>query len=289
MSSHKPHGPKQEPSPEKELYEAKKEFCHCQIDSKFAVQIDIVQDLRNEIKAANHESSTQNRKQLFWTKVAAGLIFLYTLASFWQLKVARDTFIAQERPWVVIDNTEQNGVSVGVQIIGDVQITNNGTKASFTNIRYQLVNKGHTPANVFIYGHVAYSTAQLYERASAINVCNEARNEIRSRGWEDWTVMPGYPLRYDAGYTGLPGFLPQMDIDPRSQQSVVNYGCILYRSEAGDGDTIRQTPFIARISTFDKAGQPPLSGHPYPLTFSDGNIPATKLCVIDVLILGAAN
>ena len=63
-------------------------------------KIDFVEDLRKQQKAQQDENTVQQRKQLFWTKVAAALILLYTIFSGWQVKLARDTFIATNRPYI---------------------------------------------------------------------------------------------------------------------------------------------------------------------------------------------
>jgi hypothetical protein len=116
--SDKPDAQTQQPTSAKEQSESEEEKYNCQVDVKSPLQIDIVQRLREEVKTANNQSSTQSEKQIFWTKVAAGLVLLYTLVSAFQLKVARDTFDAANRPYIGV-----NGI--GVEFLQH-QVTNAG-------------------------------------------------------------------------------------------------------------------------------------------------------------------
>jgi hypothetical protein len=70
-------------------------------------QIDFVKDFREEYKTAQADQATQHDKQLFWTKIGAGLIFIYALITFWQacltsklLDTTTKQFKQAERPYI---------------------------------------------------------------------------------------------------------------------------------------------------------------------------------------------
>jgi hypothetical protein len=44
-------------------------------------RIDFVENLREQYEASQTKTATHNNKQLFWTKVGAGLILIYTFIS----------------------------------------------------------------------------------------------------------------------------------------------------------------------------------------------------------------
>src|SRR5437868_10601215 len=69
------------------------------------VKIDLVEDLRKEYDASQRKSATHNEKQLFWTKVAAGLLTLTALFAFWQAYFANRTAkiaLIDQRPFLVV-------------------------------------------------------------------------------------------------------------------------------------------------------------------------------------------
>jgi hypothetical protein len=71
------------------------------------VQIDLVEDLKETFKSGQTESTTQNSKQLFWTKVSAALFLLYVALTLIQacltqksISEARQHFAMDQRPYV---------------------------------------------------------------------------------------------------------------------------------------------------------------------------------------------
>jgi hypothetical protein len=71
------------------------------------VQIDFVKDFRDKYDASQSESEANNKKQLFWTRASAVLIFIYAALTFWQgcsthrlVTISQDTFNAANRPYV---------------------------------------------------------------------------------------------------------------------------------------------------------------------------------------------
>jgi hypothetical protein len=73
-------------------------------------QIDLVQDLKDEYKTANSQTSTSNQKQLFWAKVSTGLIAIYALITFLMYQAnkkaadaaytAAQMAVLDQRPWL---------------------------------------------------------------------------------------------------------------------------------------------------------------------------------------------
>ena len=98
---HKPGADHPSADPKEDGGEEKSTKRHVYVEP--GVQIDFVEDLRKQQKTNRSEDTTQHNKQLFWTKVAAGLILLYTLFSGWQVKIAKDTFTATNRPYVGVN------------------------------------------------------------------------------------------------------------------------------------------------------------------------------------------
>jgi hypothetical protein len=77
------------------------------------VQIDFVKDLKQDYKAAQGDSTAQNKKQLFWTKVSAGLLLVYVGLTLWQARSAqksldtiREQFQREQRPYISITKFE---------------------------------------------------------------------------------------------------------------------------------------------------------------------------------------
>jgi hypothetical protein len=71
---------------------AQKETTNRHVYIEPGVQIDIVQDLKNQHKTERDEDKASHKSQIFWTKVTAVLVLIYTLIMGYQLKVAKETF-----------------------------------------------------------------------------------------------------------------------------------------------------------------------------------------------------
>jgi hypothetical protein len=139
---------KQQPSSPKKLDETQKECCNGEIVIKSTVQIDIPQYLKDQVKAANDEASAQNRKQLFWTKIATVLVFVYTAVSGCELKVARDTYNASNRPYIGINRVEVVYISHDEK--GQQQVSAQPTSQTTSlNFRVEIKNFGPVPGTGF--------------------------------------------------------------------------------------------------------------------------------------------
>lgn len=98
-------GDKQKPTSHKDG-EGQKESSYCHIHIEPEIQIDIVDNLKRQHETERREDKATSQKQIFWTKVAAALIFAYTFLSYCQVKIAKDTFNAANRPYIGIDRID---------------------------------------------------------------------------------------------------------------------------------------------------------------------------------------
>jgi hypothetical protein len=113
MSRQKPDGPKKNPRPDPHDSDPKEKSTNRHVYIEPGVQIDLVQDLRNDIKTAQTNGTADNRKQLFWTKVSAGLLLLYVGLTLWQaysaqnsVNAIKDQFERDQRPYIAITKFE---------------------------------------------------------------------------------------------------------------------------------------------------------------------------------------
>src|SRR5258708_7770052 len=100
MTRKHPKSRKGEPHPDPNKNGSPKETSNRHVYVEPGAQIDLVEDLKKEYKTANKETSTNNDKQLFWTKVASGLLVITAFFTGWQLSIASNTFRATVRPYV---------------------------------------------------------------------------------------------------------------------------------------------------------------------------------------------
>lgn len=91
------------PKPNDEVRQKENTNRHVYIEA--GAKIDFVQDLREQYKASHTASTAHNEKQLFWTKVASLLLLLTAGFSFWQVKIAKDTFAFTDRPYIGVSGT----------------------------------------------------------------------------------------------------------------------------------------------------------------------------------------
>jgi hypothetical protein len=70
------------------------------VHPELTVCLDVVEELKKQHAAERGEDHSHQQKQLAWTIIAAGLVFLYTFAAFWQANTAYRALVLDERPWV---------------------------------------------------------------------------------------------------------------------------------------------------------------------------------------------
>ncbi len=105
----KPKPMEDKPATDHKNAERQKESAHAKIIVATGVKIDLVNDLRKQHEAEYNETTSHNKKQLRWTKVAAGLVFLYTVITlllYVQAKRSADaakySLTASNRAWVKV-------------------------------------------------------------------------------------------------------------------------------------------------------------------------------------------
>lgn len=98
--------------------QGQKEAAHEQPVISGCVTINLSHDLREQRKTERGEDTTHNKKQLRWTKITAGLVFIYALLTFWlgwsskraadsaqeAADIAKKTMVIDQRAWLFVDN-----------------------------------------------------------------------------------------------------------------------------------------------------------------------------------------
>ncbi len=91
-----------------------KESCNTHAHVEGGIEIDFSQDLKKQKQTEHDETTAYNKKQLWWTRVTAGLVFVYALFTFWQGCIGKMQLATMQntaRPWVFISSQFAEGVS----------------------------------------------------------------------------------------------------------------------------------------------------------------------------------
>jgi hypothetical protein len=190
----------------------------------------------------------------------------------------------EERPWLGLDNTDDNKGIVPYGSLGASIPAANGfgavieaAKATFY-MTYLVKNFGRSPANV--------------------EVTTEAVDKSYPTDKERRTLVKGYCDNHSVSAEALlltinPGTTKvnrksELAITPDMIRNHVTIrptiiGCIWYQSTVGNSPTVHKTPFAGHIYWVD----PKRSLQPVPL--SQGHIAPDKLKVVDVFVMGKAN
>jgi hypothetical protein len=178
------------------------------------VQVDFVQDLKNRYKNSQSDNTAHNKKQLFWTKIAAGLVLIYTAFAGWQgcstqsiLSHSVEQFRIEERPWLTADPTPMLDKDAANGLFFLPRQTPNGTEYE-PNIIIRAYNGGKTPA-------VDMLTAP-YE--FKVGPTNQIIEEVKK-------FVPTYPEKYAGGFMGTSGnpiILPVKDWENYFPQDVID-------------------------------------------------------------------
>jgi hypothetical protein len=221
----------------------KKENTNRHVYVEPGVQIDLVDSLKNEFKAEQHESNTRQNSQLLWTKIGAILLFVYTIitglmycankkaadAAKNAADTAHDTLIASQRPWVGIakDSFRINGVNISP----DVAEGHEGRVVVSSSASVVLENSGNTPAvRVSPFTLVAFFTDEDIPPENWKTVsCQAAGENISYESKQTYFIMPKSTIQ--TGGASIQG----------TAQSVANrhffwlIGCIVYRDSLQSG------------------------------------------------------
>lgn len=100
---------KNNPPPKQKQSGGEKESTNRHVYIEPGAKIDFVQDLREEYETAQSDDKTHKNRQLFWTKVAAGLLFATAGLTLWQaysshrtLNAIQEQFRLDQRPYISI-------------------------------------------------------------------------------------------------------------------------------------------------------------------------------------------
>jgi hypothetical protein len=181
MSNHPKRG-KHHPATNPKQDSTQKESTNRHVYVEPGVQIDVVQNLKNQHDAERQEDKATEKKQLFWTKIATGLLVLTAFIYFLQWRSQTDALKIDQRAWI------------GLMEIDGTPDTNN----SFS-IHGTFKNTGKTPAiNVTMIAAIESVT-----KGTRPDIDGESRQEPRGKG----LVMP----TVEFSFTGTPLIFNERD------------------------------------------------------------------------------
>lgn len=137
---------KGQPAPDPKDAEGGKEPSNANVYIESGIQIDLVKDLKEQYKAEHDETTAHNKKQLFWTKIAALLVAIYAFLTWWQGSSTKDAANAAKEAASIADRTmkiDQRAWIECVAVINKGSITVNQPLAG--DVKFG--NIGKTPAN----------------------------------------------------------------------------------------------------------------------------------------------
>jgi hypothetical protein len=165
------------------------------------VQIDFVKDLKDQHETNQTENRTQQKKQLFWTRIAAGLILLYTAFSGWQVLLT-NTAINDGRQNFIKDHAPYIWVTPEIPVLN----LNEPFRWDF-----QYSNYGRSPAlELHSCAHVGYRLpgfSSLADMKLPVMNSPECKEMV---GRSTTVVPPGFPVN---GTVRAPVPLQQTDIE----------------------------------------------------------------------------
>ncbi len=148
-----------------------KEFTNRQVYVEPRVQIDFVKDFREEYKTAQTESASQSDKQLFWTKISAGLLLIYVGLTVWQsissqrsLMAIKNQFQVDQRAWLKIGYSWPNPVTT-VPATTKVVFQNTGKSvvtSIYADFSFEIVKSDSPPSFSLEKRHNTTSGAPLF-------------------------------------------------------------------------------------------------------------------------------
>jgi hypothetical protein len=227
---------------------AKKENTNRHVYVEPGVQIDLVKSFKNKYEASQDENQTHNKKQLFWSKVGAGLIFVYAAISLAQacftrqsVDTAKQQFWSDQRPYVTIAPMDKPEFVAGKPVV----------------INLIIKNSGKTPAlNAIVHRHVIVGDKN-FERFKADPFSEKETGDIIPQGESGQQVTTAF-------YTNNWDVSDKIDIGPNDlanwngEDVILVFGSATYQDGSG---TWHCTPFANRylpsgmwnrITTFER-------------------------------------
>jgi hypothetical protein len=243
----------------------------------------------------------------FWTAAATVTIAVVTIfytqyarkqwcAMEQALRQSDRHFEAEKRPWVAIDDANNQGIT---PFEPTIQYRDNKSKAVF-KLRYVLANEGGRPANVIIHGGMMQHTDDFTVMLIRANqYCADGKQEVKrwtEKDWH-WVVIPKFPMIFDVTYDSQPSvsgvehgdvFDITQDMLRDKKMIPTNVGCIVYEAAGGNDKTIYTTPFFGALSMREKNGSVPPRNEHIPIVIGDGPSP-DKLVVMETMAIAGAN
>src|SRR5437660_5541534 len=151
MASKKSHHIQNQKAPEPDKGSTQKETYNRHVFVEPGAKIDLVNDLKNDYKAANDSAEAHNRKSIFWARIAAIFTVLYFSVTALIYLSSKKSADAADRSAKTAESTIANTQEsfrqdqrawVGV---GEIEITKFVEKDEF-NMNVVFVNSGKTPA-----------------------------------------------------------------------------------------------------------------------------------------------
>jgi hypothetical protein len=110
------------------------------------VQIDLVQDLKEQHEAEQSKADAHNKRQLFWTKVAAFLVLVYAGITGWQACLTREAinnnakqFQIDQRPYVWTNNIKPEiSIQAGQRMWANISLIDYGKSPA---LKLRIVGK----------------------------------------------------------------------------------------------------------------------------------------------------
>jgi hypothetical protein len=148
MSKDKAKHPQNNPTSDPHKKGGEKETTNRHVYVEPGAKIDFVEDLRQEYKANQSDSTTHNKQQLFGTKIGAGLVFVYVALTLWMARSAQktaETAVIDQRPYMVVKlpGNIVPKLAANVALHADVTIVNIGRTPALDH--YQVVKLAYFP------------------------------------------------------------------------------------------------------------------------------------------------
>ena len=175
---------KNQPAADQKEAESAEESCNAHGYVENGIEIDLVQDLKKKYQTATDDQTAHNKKQLFWTKIAAGLVFVYALLTGWQGCLTRQAidnstkqFQIDQRPYVWTTNMRFFlKIEAGQPMCANIPMANYGKSPAL---------KTKTIGKIFI-GPTAKVDADIW-----FDTRNEKSFDVP--GISETVVLPGTP------------------------------------------------------------------------------------------------
>lgn len=189
------------------------------------VQIDLVEDFKQKYESTQTENTKHNKKQLRWTRISAGLIFVYAALTFWQVCETRESirlsekqFQQTQRAWVGLDDSNQ------ALTVGPIQFDANltplvGYAATLKNFGNYAAQNAFTSARLLLTDTLQAGELERLQKKACDAQSDPMTGDL---------IFPG---RSKAPSYVSPGVSdPATSMTPRPMQAFL-VGCVVYRDQ----------------------------------------------------------